>query len=236
MHMSFLVIEHAVYSFGASGWWGGIAIFAAYAAIVFGAARTWKGEELRIFERWWGYALAALLLVKHLYLYQSGLWNVHDNLEMHLCGFSRILSILLLAFGARWAFYPLFFWGIVGGFHSLLTPELTSGDTPFMYAEYYIVHGGIIIIPLYFVFARGWMIGKWTWAKVLGINILLMAPVGLINYLVDANYMFLCQRPMVDNPFIMGDWPFYIFGFLAAGVLHYGVLTLLFWKRINKAA
>jgi uncharacterized membrane protein YwaF len=48
--------------------------------------------------------------------------------------------------------------------------------------------------------------------------------------------MFLCQRPMVDNPFIMGDWPFYIVGFVAAGALHYGVLTLLFWKRINKAA
>jgi uncharacterized membrane protein YwaF len=105
-----------------------------------------------------------------------------------------------------------------------------------MYAEYYIVHGGIIIIPLYFVFARGWMIGKWTWAKILGVNVLLMAPVGLINYLVDANYMFLCQRPMVDNPFIMGDWPWYIVGFLVAGALHYGVLTLLFWKRINRAA
>jgi uncharacterized membrane protein YwaF len=105
-----------------------------------------------------------------------------------------------------------------------------------MYAEYYIVHGGIIIIPLYFVFARGWMIGKWTWAKMLGVNVLLMAPVGLVNYLVDANYMFLCQRPLVDNPFIMGDWPFYIFGFLAAGALHYGALTLLFWKRINRTA
>jgi uncharacterized membrane protein YwaF len=63
-----------------------------------------------------------------------------------------------------------------------------------------------------------------------------MAPVGLTNYLVDANYMFLCQRPLVDNPVIMGEWPWYILGFIVAGALHYIVLTLLFWKRINKAA
>jgi len=146
--------EHAVYTIGSPAWWSGIAIFVAYAAVVIGAARWLKGEGLKTFERVWGIALAALLLAKHVYLHQSGLWSVHENLELHLCGFSRILSIVLLISGARWAFYPLFFWGIVGGFHSLLTPELTGGDTPFMYAEYYIVHGGIIIIPLYFVWVR----------------------------------------------------------------------------------
>ena len=228
--------EHAVYTIGSPAWWSGIAIFVAYAAVVIGAARWLKGEGLKTFERVWGIALAALLLVKHVYLHQSGLWSVHENLELHLCGFSRILSIVLLISGARWAFYPLFFWGIVGGFHSLLTPELTGGDTPFMYAEYYIVHGGIIIIPLYFVLVRGYMVGKWTWAKVLGINLLLMVPVGIVNRLVDANYMFLCQRPMVDNPVIIGDWPYYLIGFVVAGALHYFVLTLLFWKRIKAQA
>ena len=228
--------EHAVYTIGSPAWWSGIAIFVAYAAVVIGAARWLKGEGLKTFERVWGIALAALLLVKHVYLHQSGLCNVQDNLELHLCGFSRILSIMLLISGARWAFYPLFFWGIVGGFHSLLTPELTGGDTPFMYAEYYIVHGGIIIIPLYFVWVRGYMVGKSTWAKVLGINLLLMVPVGMVNRLVDANYMFLSQRPMVDNPLVIGKWPYYLIAFVVAGALHYFVLTLLFWKRIKAQA
>ena len=249
--MSFLQIEHAIYAIGAPGWWGGIAIFAGYALLVFAAARTLKGEaQLRRFEQIWGAALIALLVGKHVHLSQAGLWNVMDNLELHLCGFSRFLSILLLFFGFRWAFYPLFFWGIVGGFHSLLTPELTSGDTTYMYIEYYIVHGGILIIPLYFHFVRGMRIGRWTWAKVLSLNLFLMLPIGLANYFTGGNYMFLCAPPKVDNPMIIGEWvdgmrvcvegsfhafPIYLLGFIEAGSAHYLLLTGLFWKSIKAA-
>ncbi|HAB36046.1 MAG TPA: TIGR02206 family membrane protein, partial [Cryomorphaceae bacterium] len=186
---------------GSSGWWSGIGIFATYGLLVVAAARFLKGDQaLRRFEMAWGLALVALWIGKHIHLVNEGLWNVMDNLELHLCGFSRFLSVFLLLFGWRWAYYPLFFWGIVGGFHSLLTPELTSGDTPYMFVEYYVVHGGIIIIPLYYHFVRGMRIGRWTWAKVLGINLSLMLPIGLANYLTGGNYMFLCSPPKVDNP------------------------------------
>ena len=173
-----------------------------------------------------------------------------DNLELHLCGFSRFLSIFLLLFGWRWAYYPLFFWGIVGGFHSLLTPELTSGDTTYMYIEYYVVHGGILIIPLYFHFVRGMRIGRWTWAKVLATNLGLMITIGLANYLTGGNYMFLCSPPKVENPMIIGEWvdgmrvcvdgsfnafPIYLVGFLVAGTAHYLLLTGLFWRSIRAA-
>jgi uncharacterized membrane protein YwaF len=63
-----------------------------------------------------------------------------------------------------------------------------------------------------------------------------MVPVGIANRLLDANYMFLCQRPMVDNPLVIGDWPYYLIAFVVAGALHYVVLTLLFWKRIKAQA
>ena len=247
--MNFLQIEHAVYALGSSGWWGGIGIFSLYVAVIWIAASRLQGEDALLrFEKGWGSALLLLWIGKHTHLVQADLWNIMDNLELHLCGFSRFLSIFLLLFGWRWAYYPLFFWGIVGGFHSLLTPELTSGDTTYMYIEYYVVHGGILIIPLYFHFVRGMRIGRWTWAKVLAINLGLMIPIGLANYLTGGNYMFLCSPPKVENPMIIGEWvdgmrvcvdgsfnafPVYLVGFVVAGATHYLLLTGLFWRSIR---
>jgi len=233
--MTFFQIEHAVYDMFSAPWLGGIAITATYALVVYFFSNKLKHDDLALtrFERIWGGLLIALFLVKHVQLLAIGDWSMTENMELHLCGMSRLLSILLLAFAVRWAFFPLFFWGIVGGFHSLLTPELTGGDSTFMYIEYYIIHGGIIIIPLYFVFVRQRMIGQWTWAKILALNVAMMLPVYAINRLIDANYMFLVDPPKVESILIQGPWPYYLIGFVGAGLLHYLLLTGLFWKRIK---
>ena len=233
--MNFLQIEHAVYPMFSSEWFIGIGIFTLYLSIVIAASRILNKDQLAIFEKVWGIALIALLVGKHFHLVHENLWNVMDNMELHLCGFSRMLSILLLAFGLRWAFYPLFFWGIVGGFYSLLTPELTSGDTTYMFIEYYVVHGGIIIIPLYYFFVHGMRIGRWTWLKVVILNLVLMIPVAVANQITGGNYMFLSAAPAVDNPLIIGDWPYYIIWFIFLGTLHYLLLTAIFWKSIRNA-
>tara|TARA_B100000780_G_scaffold278707_1_gene253266 strand:- start:1064 stop:1783 length:720 start_codon:yes stop_codon:yes gene_type:complete len=233
--MNFLQTNHAVYSLFSTEWSIGIGIFVMYSLLVIAATKLLRPEQLRAFEKIWGLALIALLVGKHFHLAEQNLWSVEDNLELHLCGFSRMLSILLLAFGVQWAFYPLFFWGIVGGFYSLITPELTGGDSTYMFIEYYIVHGGIIIIPLYYFFVRGMRIGRRTWLKVIILNLILMVPIGLANHLTGGNYMFLCQAPEVDNPLIIGKWPYYVFWFILLGSAHYVLLTGIFWKSIKKA-
>jgi len=242
--MTLLQVEHVMLTTADTEWWIGGGIFGLYGLIVLFLARHWKGQEDKLvrMERAWGFALLALLVIKHINLLAIGQWNVYDNLELHLCGFSRMMSILLLAFGLRWAFYPLFFWGIVGGIHSLLTPELTSGGSPFMFFEYYVIHGGIIIIPLYFVFARNYMVGRWTWVKILGVNLAMMPPIYAINRIIGeganglkANYQFLIDPPAVENIFIQGEWPWYLLNFIVVGALHYIVLTAIFWGRIRRA-
>ena len=45
----------------------------------------------------------------------------------------------------------------------------------------------------------------------------IMLPVGIVNWLTDANYMYLCARPAVDNPLVMGDWPWYIVNVMVIG-------------------
>ena len=53
-----------------------------------------------------------------------------------------------------------------------------------------------------------------SWWKVFLYSQLLIPTIGLANYLLDANYMFLCVAPIVENPFIFTrQWPWYILGF-----------------------
>jgi hypothetical integral membrane protein (TIGR02206 family) len=128
---------------------------------------------------------------------------------------------------------PLFFWGIVGGGHALLTPQVTAGNHPFLIAEYYIYHTSIILVPLYMIWVHGWRLMSYDWLKALLYNNLLLLPIFGINLWLGANYMYLIESPHVDNPMIIGEWPYYILGFEAVALLHYFFLSMLFsghWK------
>jgi len=46
-----------------------------------------------------------------------------------------------------------------------------------------------------------------------------MLPIGLVNWLTDANYMYLCTPPEVDNPLVIGGWPWYIANVLIIGLV-----------------
>jgi len=54
-------------------------------------------------------------------------------------------------------------------------------------------------------------------ARTLLFIVAMMLPVGLANWLADANYMYLCARPEVNNPLVIGAWPWYIVNILAIG-------------------
>ena len=44
----------------------------------------------------------------------------------------------------------------------------------------------------------------------LALNILAL-PTILINLWLNGNYMYICEAPKIDNPLLIGGWPWYIF-------------------------
>ena len=72
-------------------------------------------------------------------------------------------------------------------------------------------HTLIILNVLWLIFAYGKRFSlRGAINAFIFINLIII-PVGLINFLIDANYMFICQPPNVDSPFFIGDWPIYLF-------------------------
>ena len=52
----------------------------------------------------------------------------------------------------------------------------------------------------------------------------------------NANYMFLIKRPPVNNPLLMGEWPWYILNLEIIIILYMGLLYIPFFLKNNKLA
>lgn len=171
----------------------------------------------------------------------TGLWTIQESLPLHLCSIMWFIAIYMLLTKKQWAFEMLLFVGMPGGLHSLLTPELTHGDSLLHKIDFFVGHGGLILVPFYGVFVLNMWPRKYAWIKsFLKLQILVIC-VGIMNYFFESNYMYLSTVPIADNPLIpneksfFGKWPYYILVFELAVLIHAFIINIPFLisKRNN---
>lgn len=142
----------------------------------------------------------------------NGYWNISENLPLQLCGISNLIGCFILFIPKNKTLFEFFYYaGIIGAIQAFLTPQINNFDgTNYEYIEYYISHGGILLLPIYMFNNLGHKLRKFSWLKVLiYLNILLIFIMPL-NFKFNSNYMYLAYPPNVDNPLIIGEWPYYI--------------------------
>lgn len=214
-------------------WWECILTVAFIIFVIVRIPLHWKNLKRRNYDLF----IASILLLnnisEHLYNYSIGYWNLQQNLPVHLCSVTNILCIVLLINYKQWIAELVYYWGLAGGIQSLLTPEFTIGMGGYNFYSYFINHGGLILVVAYMIVHYEFVPRPKSWLWTLGYTQLLAFGVGIVNYLVNANYMYLSQKPAVKNPFIIGDWPYYILVLEAVALLHFWVFYLPF-HRINK--
>ena len=165
------------------------------------------------------------------YFVYKGIWTPQDSLPFHLCRLMLFNTIILLFTRNQIAFELLLFIGMVGGFHSLMTPELTHGSDLVLLIDYFLVHGGLVAAPLYCIFVLGMRPRKMAWLKSFFYLQFLVVAVAIIDYFLGANYMYLAVKPEVNNPFLIGDWPYYIIGLELATLLHAFLVYIPFYLK-----
>ena len=143
----------------------------------------------------------------------NGLWNVSDNLPLHMCGLTNLIacSVLFTKLNKR-VFEFFYFAGIIGGIQAFLTPQINNFDgSTFEYISYHTSHAGIILIPIFLLTNLKYSISKFSWFRVWVYLNIIIAFIMPLNFQIDSNYMYLASPPNVDNPLLIGDWPYYIF-------------------------
>ena len=142
----------------------------------------------------------------------NGFWNISENLPFHLCGISNLIACFILFTKKNKVLFEfLFYAGIIGGIQAFLTPQINNFDgSNYEYIEYHFSHAGIILLPIFMYNFLNYEITKFSWLRVvLYLNVVLMIVMPL-NFQIDSNYMYLAYPPNVNNPLIIGEWPYYI--------------------------
>ena len=177
--------------------------------------------------------LLSVILI-HPYLISIGQWSVQNSLPLHMCELSEIFAGIALIWQRQRLFEILCYWGIPGGFQSILTPELLqTGENGWLMFHYYFMHTIIILAPVFLMIISNMCLSKKSWLKVFLFTNLCLPVIGAVNWVLGSNYMYLAEKPIADNPFIIGDWPWYILALEFVAVAHFYLVFIICTKKIN---
>ena len=226
------MIDHFVIPPLSSIWWIGIVSSALF---IFLSIRLLKNKSAIVksnFARGLSVAFILTYIISNTIAIYNGWWNLQDNLPLHLCRISFFISMVVLFTRKQWMYEWVLFLAIPSGIHSMLTPEMTKGISTWFYFDYYFVHAGLILVPLYLTIVMGMKSRTDAWWKTI---LRLQIPVAIIlplNFLLESNYIYLRHKPLVDNPFLIGEWPIYIVFLELIMLVHVFVIHKLAPKHI----
>lgn len=232
-------MEHHIVSFASVEWMSGWITLAALGTFALVVLPKYGQRSQRSIEKTWAFALLISLVLEHAYMISAGTWSAEWSLPLQMCSMSGLLAIYTLLTHNKTSYLFLLFWGFSGGIHSLLTPEMTLGSHVIYSITYYFWHTSIIVVPLYFFKVKGFGLSKRSFFTVWGWTHVVWVVIGFIDWGLSANYMYILEPPQVENPFVMGEFPYHLIGFEFAGILHFGLTALLFGtlsKRYQQSA
>jgi len=216
--------------FGPSHIWT-LALIAIVASIIALAVRLTGNPAV---ARSVAFALAAVLVANAALTYGMRLatdrFDARTWLPMHLCDWANIAVVVALC--CRWqrSYELAYFWGLGGTFQALLTPDIFADFPSIWFFVFFIGHGAVIVSVIFLTLVLGmrpWprsLVRAFLWS-----NFYLLCA-GLVDYLFDANYGYLCEKPQRASLLdYLGPWPIYIVGLEIVAAIAFFVLYLPFF-------
>ncbi|NTV91554.1 MAG: TIGR02206 family membrane protein [Clostridiales bacterium] len=167
----------------------------------------------------------------------AGQWSLEITLPLQLCDLSIFLTVIVLFMNGehgtkprQYIFELLYFWGLGGATQALLTPDMGYFDFPhFIYYQFFLSHGLIIITALYMVLVEKFRPSLKSVVRVLIITNLYAAIMLPFNLMTGGNYLFLRYKPAGGSILdMLGPWPWYILSLEGVAVILYLLLYLPF--------
>ena len=223
-----MAIEPWVPEIGGQFWWNGV-----FFVLLFVPLMIFVGKKLS--EEYRNYMLYGMGI------YQLGVkfgsqisyvlsdnYILATNLPLQLFSISGILAGVVVIYRKQILLEFLYFFGIVGFIHSILTPEFTGGTSTWNIFDYYVGHSMLFIVPIFLMMFYGFRLRKNAWWTSFIYLQFIVVIVSQANAIIGngANYMYLAEAPIADNIFILQD-PYHILGFELAALAHFYLLDLI---------
>lgn len=151
---------------------------------------------------------------------------VREHLPLHVCGMTVLLSAATLLRRRRFTYELLYFWGLAGAANAMVTPELAEGFPHYVFFQYFVSHGGIVAAALFATWGLGMRPTFRSLIRAFAAMNAMAVAVAVVNLLIDANYMYLCEPPVTASPFLFLPWPWYILWLEVLALVFFGLLYL----------
>lgn len=179
--------------------------------------------------------LAVTLLLQQGLLYAwywtSGAFEWGESLPLYPCRLSILLSVLMLLRDSEKIYHVVFYWAVAGGGMALLSPDTSTFSLPhFMFLQYFVGHGGLLMAIGFMAWVREYRIPRNAILRVYKWSLVYVALVLPINWITNGNYGYL-SRPIAGNILaIFPKTPFLYLSFLVGGMfilfglIHIGIM------------
>ena len=214
-------------------WWKGIISCFLVISLVILSLRNKSVEFRKKIIIYFAYLAIIVFVTTNIFSLIVGNWTIQEFLPLHLCNISYFICILVLFNKKQWMFEWTLLLALPSALNALITPELIWGSSNWNIFEYYFIHGSLILVPLYLTFLMNYRLRITSWWKTFIRAQIVFVIVYLFNLILNTNYMFLMTKPSVNNPLIIGDWPFYILFVQLIGLLHIIIIYKLSPKYIK---
>ncbi len=192
----------------------GLTLTAAVLLVI--AAKHFAGR----FDRWTRIVLAFNLLLGGVSGWVVAWIQGYLVVPLNLCDLALLAAIWALFSLQPWACILVYFWGLGGSLHALLTPDLTTSFPGFWWFQFFLTHAGIVLSAVYLTATNRVQPTVrsviWIWIITNGY----MTLVVFINWLYGTNFGYLAEKPA--HPSLLdyfGPWPYYLLAIEAIGTL-----------------
>lgn len=143
-----------------------------------------------------------------------------DFLPLHLCDLLIFIAVYALATRRALAGELLFFWAGAGTLLAMLGPDVGAGFPDPGFLSFFALHGLVVASAAVVVFGLGVRPRPGAAGRVFLWTNAYAAVVGLVDWALGANYLFLREKPAAATLLDwMGPWPVYVVVADAAALL-----------------
>jgi hypothetical integral membrane protein (TIGR02206 family) len=159
----------------------------------------------------------AILLVSqelsmHGWRLSASIWDVRENLPLHLCSLAVWLGAAMLVTENQYIYEFVYLLGLPGALQALLTPDAGPYGFPhYRFFQALISHGAIVTAAVYMTTVEGFRPVPASLLRVLLIGNLYMLVIYVANVALGSNYLFVSRKPDTASILdLLPAWPWYL--------------------------
>lgn len=147
-------------------------------------------------------------------------------LPVEICDLASFACVFALLTRRPLAFELAYFWGLAGTLQALLTPAVARGFPHLEFLRFFLLHGAIVVGVFYLGPGLGMTPRRGAVWRVYGLTVVHAVFVGLLDWALGANYMFLRVKPAGSVLDVLGPWPIYLLTGAALAAVLFSLLDL----------